>query len=215
MPRRFVEDPAAVVDDSLYIRPAIRRAIQPFKPKKPEGIRGAIAAYVKKTCTPQEKWESLVEVQGRDGLLDSISVISGADTVLGSFKSPELSGKHGAADQTRHGLPACDWSLHGADSERAANAKPVEELEEELMAVFADALSHGTVRLTDNACDHTCLSTHQSQPRIEASHKAPGFRKILWTKMGLQRLIGARSPGRSEPVPLSYPPVLATGVARC
>jgi hypothetical protein len=154
-------------------------------------------------------------VQGRDGLLDSVSVISGADTVLGSFKSPELSGKHGAADQTRHGLPACDWSLHGVESERAAQTKTVEELEEELMAVFEDALSHGTVRLTDRACDHTCSSTHQSHPRLEASQKAHGFRGILWTKLGLQRLIGAGSPGRSEPVcPPPPPPVLATGLSR-
>ena len=240
--RRFVEDPAAVVglelrralgeEDSLYIRPAIRRAIQPFKPKKSEGIRGAIAAYVKKTYSPQEKWESLADVQGRNGLLDSVSVISGTDTVLGSFKSPELSGKHGAADQTRHGLPACDWSLHGVDSERAEHQKSLPELEKELMTVFEDALRHGTVRLADHDCpcycddtslpthqshprheaDDTSLSTQQSYPRHEAGQKALGFREILYMKVGLQRLIAAGSPERSEPV-CPPPPVLATGVA--
>jgi hypothetical protein len=165
IPRAEVQDRAAVVDDSLYFRPALRRSpIAPFKPQK-EGIRGAIAAYVKSSFAQQETWESLADVQARDDshqsyLMDSISVISGADTV--QEKSPDVS-KSGASDQTRHGLPACDWSLHGLDSQRAAHPKTTEELQSELMALAEEALLHGTIKLTDRNCDLAHVWSYQSQ----------------------------------------------------
>merc|ERR1712167_346416 len=70
--------------------------------------------------------------------------------------------EHGTSDQVRHGLPVCDWSLHGLDSERALHPKTTQELQTELMALFEDALRHGTVTLTDDKCDLAHLHSHQS-----------------------------------------------------
>lgn len=182
-------DPAAVVDDSLYIRPAIRRRpIAPFKAQK-DGIRGAIAAYVKSSFAPHEKWESLADMQARDesdqaNLMDTMSVISGADTV--QAKSHDVS-EHWVSDQTRHGLPTCDWSLHGLDSQRAAHPKTVEELQSELMALVDDALIHGTIILTDSNCDLAHVWSCQSQSHGDASKTKKGLRERLRQKLNFGR----------------------------
>lgn len=88
-PDMFLEDSHG----PLYIRPAIRPGIQPFKPKS---LGESFTDLIKKSFTKEEKWEALQELQQQDEsrhshLSFSVSVISGADTAIGEYKSPEAS----------------------------------------------------------------------------------------------------------------------------
>jgi hypothetical protein len=156
----FAEDPAAVVDNPRYTRPALhRKPIKPFAAHK-EDMRGAIASYL-------EMESSIVVISHSDH----------SDTVKAN--SHDVS-EHGSSDETRHGLAACDWSLHGLDSQREARPKTTDELQTELMALVEDALRYGTVTFTDHSCDLASLSSRQSQ---EAGGPKPGLRESIWRNL--------------------------------
>ena len=116
-----------------------------------------------------------------DGSSAEVSQLTRAASAGSSQKSEEGQqgveshdiSEHWAADQTRHGLPACDWSLHGLDSQRAAHPKTTEELQSELMALVDDALLQGTIMLTDSNCDLAHVWSCQPQPQADARQTKP------------------------------------------
>ena len=130
---------------SVYIRPAIRRGIEPYaKAKVATSIGDAISSFVKHGFAYEEKWTALEDYeqeQSRHSILsDSISIISGTDTVLAGFKTPDVSA---------HGY---DWSLHG---HQRTESKSPEELRDELMALVCDYEEAGHIRIVSGA-----LPTH-------------------------------------------------------
>jgi len=147
---RAREDDDPESDSSLYIRPAIRGGIQPYsKPVASSSLSASISAFVKSNFSTEEKWRDLQDVQAESPdsdqdfsrhsiLSDSMSVISGASTFLGAYKTPDVSA---------HGY---DWSLHGVDSMKCMKCnteKTVELLQNELLTAFVEAKRCGSVKV--------------------------------------------------------------------
>lgn len=147
LPDRAREDDDPESDNSLYIRPAIWGGIQPYsKPVARSSLSASISAFVKSNFSTEEKWRDLQDVQAESPdsdqdfsrhsiLSDSMSVISGASTFLGTYKTPDVSA---------HGY---DWSLHGVDSMKCNTEKTVELLQNELLTAFVEAKRCGSVKV--------------------------------------------------------------------
>lgn len=128
----------------LYIRPALRRGIKPYaKEKASTSIGNSISCFIKRTFAQDDQWSGLNDYQqdqSRHSILsDSISVISGADTCLAGFKTPEVS---------EHGY---DWSLHGIGGQKCCQPKSDDDLQAELMAVFDEVVKTGHVKIVSGS----------------------------------------------------------------
>ena len=153
----------------VYIRPAIRRGIQPYdKAKTSNSIGNAISSFVKHSFSHEDEWTTLEDYeqeQSRHSILsDSISIISGADTVLAGFKTPEVSA---------HGY---DCSLHGHQA-ALTKSKSVEELRAELMAMVHEVEEAGHIRIVSG-----------DLPTYNGAKSAKGRGLFGWVRRRLARL---------------------------
>lgn len=130
---------------SLYIRPALRRGIKPYgqQEKANTSLGSSITSFIKGTFAHEDKWAALQDYQqdqSRHSILsDSISIISGADTVMAGFKTPDVS---------EHGY---EWSLHGVPSHKCSQTKSINALQDELLTVLRDRVQTGHVKLVSGA----------------------------------------------------------------